>query len=102
MANLTHKTIWADAELIEAIGSFPLAKEIDHCGSVFSVNPFEFNATCPTCGAEIKLRSFSALYELEEICDNVFLPFRILNVRALLPNNSLDRSAGRVSRNLID
>ena len=72
MANLTHKTIWADAELIEAIGSFPLAKEIDHCGSVFSVNPFEFNATCPTCGAEIKLRSFSALYELEDVFDAVF------------------------------
>ena len=76
MLNETHKTIWADAELIEAIKSFPLAKTIEHCGSAFSVNPFEINASCPTCGAEIKLRAFSALYEIEDVFDAVFLWLR--------------------------
>ena len=73
MMNEKYKTIWANAELIEAIGSFPLAKEIEHCGSTFSVDPFDTYASCPTCGVQIKLRSFSASYEVEDVIDAVFM-----------------------------
>ncbi len=73
MANQKHKITWADSELIEAIGSFPLAKEIEHCGGTFSVDPFEIYASCPKCRERIKLRSFSASYEIEDVFDAVFL-----------------------------
>jgi hypothetical protein len=68
-----HKTVWADSELIEAISSFPLARSVEHCGVTFSVDPFEIEADCPGCGAQIKLRSFSASFEVEDVFDAVFL-----------------------------
>ncbi|HEV2799171.1 MAG TPA: hypothetical protein VGW12_01670 [Pyrinomonadaceae bacterium] len=73
MISEKHKTIWADSELIEGIGSFPLAKTVEHCGDGFSVDPFEVYAYCPKCGAQIKLRSFSASCEIEDVFDAIFL-----------------------------
>jgi hypothetical protein len=73
MANEKYKSVWADSELVEAISSFPLTKEVEHCSGAFSVDPFEIYADCPTCGAEIKLRSFSASHEIEDVFDAVFL-----------------------------
>ena len=72
MTNKIHKTVWAVSELVEAIGSFPLAKEIEHCGDRFLVDPFEIYANCPKCGGQIKLRSFSASSEIEDVFDAVF------------------------------
>lgn len=73
MADEKHKTIRVAPELVEAIGAFPLAKRVEHCGDTFSVDPFEIYANCPKCGARIKLRSFSASYEIEDVFDAVFL-----------------------------
>ena len=73
MTNEKYKTVWADSGLVEAISSFPLTKEIEHCGSKFSVDPFEIYARCPNCGEQIKLRSFTASHEVEDVFDAVFL-----------------------------
>jgi len=60
---------WA---LIEAIKSSPVRREIEHCGRTFSVSLFDIYANCPTCGARIKVRSFSGVTEIEEVFDAVF------------------------------
>jgi hypothetical protein len=59
-------------ELLEAIRSFPVLREVDHCGARFKASPFDFYADCPRCGAHIKVRSFSALGEIEDVFDAVF------------------------------
>ncbi len=68
-----YKTVWVDSEVIEAIESFPLSREVEHCGSKFSVPPFEIYADCPRCKAQIKLRGFTSSYEIEDVFDSVFL-----------------------------
>ena len=60
------------ASLIDAIRSFPLEREVEHCGSKFVVSPFDIYATCPRCGARLKLRSFSAVPEIEDVFDALF------------------------------
>lgn len=57
--------------LIDAIAAFPLCREVTHCGTTFQVSPFDFYATCPTCGQRIKVRSFAAAPELEDVFDAV-------------------------------
>lgn len=59
-------------QLIEAIKSFPLSREVEHCGGVISVSPFAIYAVCPQCMVKIKVRSFSAVTELEDVFDAVF------------------------------
>lgn len=59
-------------ELIEAIDTFPLHREIAHCGETFQVSPFDIYADCPRCGTRIKVRSFAAVSELEDVFDAVF------------------------------
>ena len=59
-------------ELIDAIRAFPLQRTVEHCGARFAVSPFEFYAECPSCGARIKVRSFSATAEIEDVFDAVF------------------------------
>jgi hypothetical protein len=73
MGNDKHKTIWVDHELVEAIEDFPLTREVEHCNAKFFVDAFEIYATCPKCEVEIKLRSYSASYEIEDVFDAVFL-----------------------------
>ena len=59
-------------ELVDAIKAFPVRRAIEHCGTTFSVSPFDIYAHCPTCGARIKVRSFGATTELEDVFDAVF------------------------------
>src|SRR5436189_235570 len=58
--------------LIEELRSFPLRREIDHCGQAFAVSPLDFYATCPQCGTRIKVRSCSGVTEIEDVFDAVF------------------------------
>ena len=59
-------------ELLDAIRAFPIYRETEHCGVRFVVSPFDIYTTCPECGTRIKLRSFSANHELEDVFDAVF------------------------------
>src|SRR2546430_129183 len=68
----THPHVDVSSSLIDAIRSFPLEREVEHCGSKFVVSAFDIYATCPRCGNRIKLRSFSAVPELEDVFDAVF------------------------------
>ena len=58
--------------LIDSIASFPLQREVRHCGQTFHVSAFDFYAACPRCGVRIKVRSFAAVVELEDVFDAVF------------------------------
>lgn len=60
-----------DAGLLESIKSFPLQREVIHCGKSFFVSPFDFYAECPLCGARMKVRSLSAVAEIEDVFDAV-------------------------------
>lgn len=64
--------IFVSEHLIEKIRTFPLSVEVTHCNSTFSTSPFDIYATCPICRTEIKLRAFSANYELADVFDAVF------------------------------
>lgn len=59
------------SDIIEAIRSLPLEREVEHCGARMLVSPFDFYTTCPRCGAEVKLRSFSGVIEIEDVFDAV-------------------------------
>ena len=58
--------------LLDAIRSFPVRREVEHCGIRTGVAPFDIYADCPRCGARIKVRSFSAHREIEDVFDAVF------------------------------
>jgi hypothetical protein len=60
------------SELIDAIRAFPVRREIEHCSARIVLDPFDFYATCPHCGTRIKVRSFSAVPEIEDVFDAVF------------------------------
>jgi hypothetical protein len=60
------------SELIDAIRNFPVRREVEHCGSSIAADPFEFYVECTHCGARIKVRSFAATPELEDVFDAVF------------------------------
>lgn len=70
MSTSTHLEI--DSELIDSIRQFPVCRTVEHCGETFSISPFSIYATCPRCGTKIKVRSFSAVPELEDVFDAVF------------------------------
>ena len=72
MKTQTLEKIGIPQNLIEAIRTFPLEREVEHCGKRWTVSPFDFYANCPGCGGQIKLRGFSAVDELEDIFDAVF------------------------------
>jgi hypothetical protein len=59
-------------DLLEAIRTFPVRREVEHCGDRIEVEPFDFYAECPQCGMRIKVRSFSAHSEIEDVLDAVF------------------------------
>jgi hypothetical protein len=61
-----------NADLLQAIRAFPVRRAIDHCGARIAVDPFEFYADCPNCGSRIKVRSFAATPEIEDVFDAVF------------------------------
>lgn len=58
--------------LLDAIRNFPSGRVVEHCGKQWSASPFDFYSRCPQCGAQIKLRSFTAGAELEDVFDAVF------------------------------
>jgi hypothetical protein len=60
------------AGLLDAIRSFPLEREVEHCGIRMTVSPFDFYAECPQCGTRIKVRSLSGTEEIEDVFDAVF------------------------------
>ena len=59
-------------ELIEAIRTFAVRREIEHCGARIVFDPFYFHVVCPRRGVRIKVRSFSAVPEIEDVLDAVF------------------------------
>jgi hypothetical protein len=63
---------FVSSDLIAAIRSFPTDRKVEHCNSIFSVSPFDLYGICPACKSKIKLRSFSGVYELEDVFDAVF------------------------------
>src|SRR5258708_7960116 len=60
------------ANLLEAIRTYPLQREVEHCGQRFLVSPFDVYTECPHCRSRIKIRSFSGVTELEDVFDAVF------------------------------
>jgi hypothetical protein len=72
MATNTHAPVEISPELIDAIRTFPVERETEHCGRKFSVSSFDFYAACPQCGTRFKLRGFSGVTELEDVFDAVF------------------------------
>jgi hypothetical protein len=64
--------VFVSHELIDQIKSFPTSSAITHCDQTIDVSPLDIHATCPTCNKRVKLRSFSANYELEDLFDAVF------------------------------
>lgn len=69
MSTVNTSEIGVSRELVDAVESFPIIREVNHCGETFSVSPFDLSAKCPTCNARIKLRAFSANLELEDLFD---------------------------------
>jgi hypothetical protein len=57
---------------LESIESFPLHRDVRHCGETFQVSPFDIYADCPRCGVRIKVRSFASSVEIEDVFDAVF------------------------------
>lgn len=72
MENNVERELPLSQRLIDAIKSFPTRKAVTHCGTTFYVNPFGIYATCPHCATTVKIRSFAAVTELEDVFDAVF------------------------------
>jgi hypothetical protein len=68
----TQPSVEVPAALPEAIRSFPTEREVEHCGHRFVASPFDFYVQCPHCGTRLKVRSFSAVPEIEDVFDAVF------------------------------
>jgi hypothetical protein len=58
--------------LTGAIENFPTQREVNHCGETFSVSSFAFYADCPKCRTRVKVRSFGAAPEIEDLFDSFF------------------------------
>jgi hypothetical protein len=70
---LNHAThLELPSELLEAIRTFPLQREVEHCGQRILVPSFDLYAECPRCHSRIKVRAFSGATELEDVFDAVF------------------------------
>lgn len=63
--NLSH-------DLVEAIASLPLHRDVRHCGENFQVSSFAIYATCPVCESRVKVRAFATATEVEDVFDAVF------------------------------
>ncbi len=67
----TQTTIGIPSEIIDLIRDFPVTRQVEHCGQRFSVSSLDTYARCPRCGAQIKLRSYSAVPEIEDVFDAI-------------------------------
>ena|SRR5438132_6426725 len=72
METQTRPRVDVPSSVIETIRSFPLERVVEHCGSKSVVSPFDIYVSCPRCGGQVKLRSFSAVPEVEDVFDAVF------------------------------
>ena len=90
MKTQTPDKVGVPDNLVEAIRTFPLEREVEHCGNRWTVSPFEFYANCPHCGLRIKLRGFSAVDELEDVFDAVFEWLRRPGAAALVSQRQKD------------
>jgi hypothetical protein len=72
MAHENPPSLQIGGAFIDAIRTFPVRREVEHCGVRITVDSLEFYATCPRCGTRIKVRSFAATPEIEDIFDAVF------------------------------
>jgi hypothetical protein len=79
----------------DAIRSFPVEREVEHCGRRMAVSPFEFYADCPQCGVRIKLRSLSGVTEIEDVFDAVFEWMSDPNARRVAEQRRLAIEADR-------
>jgi hypothetical protein len=68
----SRSEVEVSSDLLDAIRSFPVEREVEHCGARMTVSPFDFYADCPRCGSRVKLRSFAAAGEIEDVFDAVF------------------------------
>jgi hypothetical protein len=59
-------------QLLGAIRTFPLEREVEHCGSRWTVSPFDMYANCPRCSCRFKLRAYAASAAIEDLFDAVF------------------------------
>jgi hypothetical protein len=69
---LKHQSLDISEDLLNSIRSFPAEREIEHCGVRIGISPFAFYAECPRCGTRIKVRSFAAGPEIEDVFEAVF------------------------------
>jgi hypothetical protein len=58
-------------ELLDAIRRFPVERAVQHCGVQWTAPALDFYSECPKCGTRIKLRSFSASGDIEDVFDAV-------------------------------
>jgi hypothetical protein len=75
MPAVTHQeqlTAQQVSAMIEEIEKLPVEREVVHCGATFMASPFAFYGVCPICGSKIKLRSFGAVTETQDVFDAVF------------------------------
>ena len=66
-----HTDFAIPAGFIDVLRNFPTSRDVEHCNQRFSVSPLAIYATCPVCQAQIKLRSFAAGDEVEDVFDAV-------------------------------
>jgi hypothetical protein len=93
MTARAHPQIEIPPELVEAIRGFPLEREVEHCGSRFTVSPFDIYGTCPRCRAQLKLRAFAGNTELEDVFDAVFEWLRQPEASRLMEQRHSDMAA---------
>jgi hypothetical protein len=62
-----------DPELIEYIKTYPPTDSNPHCGRWHEISPFIVYWKCPVCEIDVKVRCFSAVLEVADLFDAVFL-----------------------------
>lgn len=72
MALKSRDDLGISGDLLNAIRAFPTEREVEHCGTRIKISPFDFYTACPHCGARLKVRSVSAIPEIEDVFDAVF------------------------------
>jgi len=88
-------TVAVSTDLLDAIRSFPVQREVEHCGGRWTVSPFDLYTSCPDCGTRLKVRTFSALPELEDLFDAVFEWLSRPEARDVACRRQADLEAGR-------
>lgn len=93
----TKQPIEIPEGLLDAIRSFPVKREVEHCGERMEVPPFDVYATCPRCGQRLKVWSLSAADEIEDVFIAVFdwmnKPGALDNLR--LPQRAISQAQNR-------